>query len=170
MRLDDGLPEEKNWFPSPKQRLEIQKSREINVGTDDLRFITFLKYGIRQDHQKRFLATPQQGITLVNQKLNSSITIPPQSCPSLKINLLKDMNKWRLKDRFPEDKKYVIHNHETDFMIKAPFGVITAFPDDPNSLFDNNSCASSSSVSTSTTKDTHTDKFRETPNRNKHLM
>ena len=98
MRLDDRLPQ-KNWFPSLKVRPEIQKSRETNVDTD----IKFLKYGIRKDHNEWFLATPQQGFELVNNELNCSITIPSESCTALKINLPKEMNQWRLKDRLPEE-------------------------------------------------------------------
>ena len=48
------------------------------------------------------------------------------------VNLPKDLNQWRLKDRIPDERKYVIYNHDLNSLIKAPFGVVTAFPDDPN--------------------------------------
>ena len=51
------------------------------------------------------------------------------------VNLPKDLNEWRLKDRIPEERKYVIYNHHLNSLIKAPFGVVTAFPDDPNPVF-----------------------------------
>ena len=161
MRLDDGLPKEKNWFPSLKERLEIQKSRENNVDTDDPKFIKFLKYGIRKDHNEWFLATPKTGIEIVNKKLNCSIVIPPDNCPAIKVTLPKEMNQWRLKDRLPEERKYVVYNHQLDSMIKAPFGVITAFPDDPNPLFNDNTSTISSSDSTSS--------FREVSADNPHI-
>ena len=48
-RLNDGLPKDKKSFPSLKERLEIQRDRQLNIDTDDPQFITFLKYGIRKD-------------------------------------------------------------------------------------------------------------------------
>ena len=75
------------------------------------------------------------------------------------------MNQCRLEDRLPDERKYVIYNYKIDSMIKAPFGVITTLPDDPNPLFDDTSSTISSSISTSTTKDTHIDNSRDLPNR-----
>ena len=46
---NDGLPTDKHSFPDLKERLEIQKARELNVDTDNPQFIKFLKYGIRKD-------------------------------------------------------------------------------------------------------------------------
>ena len=40
-----------------------------------------------------------------------------------------------LNDRIPDERKYVIYNHDLNSLIKAPFGVVTAFPDDPNPVF-----------------------------------
>ena len=51
------------------------------------------------------------------------------------VNIPKDFNQWRLKDRIPDKRKYVIYNHELNSLIKASFGVVTAFPDDPNPVF-----------------------------------
>ena len=48
------------------------------------------------------------------------------------VNLPKDLNQWRLKDRIPDERKYVIHNHYLNSLAKAPFGVVAAFPDNPN--------------------------------------
>ena len=42
-RLNDGLPKDKKSFRSLKERLEIQRDREINIDTDDSQFITFFK-------------------------------------------------------------------------------------------------------------------------------
>ena len=51
------------------------------------------------------------------------------------MNLPKDLNQWRLKDRLPDERKYVIYNHNLNALNKAPFGVVTAFPNDPIPLF-----------------------------------
>ena len=66
------------------------------------------------------------------------------------VNLPKGLNQWRLKDRIPEERKYVIYNHDLNLLIKAPFGVVTAFPDDPNPIF--NSPLSSSLPSNSSSQ------------------
>ena len=73
----------------------------------------------------------------LQKKLNCSIVIPANRSrsSSLMVNLPEDLNQWRLKDRIPDEKKYVIYNHDLNSLIKAPFGVVTAFPDDPNPVF-----------------------------------
>ena len=78
----------------------------------------------------------------------------PDNCTAINVNFAKEMNQWRLKDRLPEERKYVINNHQIDSMIEAPFGVITAFPDDPNPLFNANAGTISSSNSTSSSRST----------------
>ena len=42
-RLDDGLPTDKQSFLNIKERLEIQKEREMNVDTDNTQFKNFRK-------------------------------------------------------------------------------------------------------------------------------
>ena len=59
------------------------------------------------------------------------------------VNLLKDKNERRLKDRIPEKKKYVIYNYDLNAFIKAPFGVVTALPDDPYPVFNNSQSSES---------------------------
>ena len=65
-RLNDGLRKDKKSFPSLKERLEIQRERELNIDNDDPHFITFLKYGIRKDCNEWFC--PE-----VSEKSDSSI-------------------------------------------------------------------------------------------------
>ena len=149
-RLNDGLPKDKKSFPSLKERLEIQRERELNVDTDDPQFITFLKYGIRKDCNEWSLPRGIGEVKLFNKKLNCSVVIPANRSSTLMVNLPKDLNQWRLKDRLPDDRKYVIYNHNTNSLIKAPFGVVTAFPDDPNPIF--NSPLSSSLPSNSSSQ------------------
>ena len=64
------------------------------------------------------------------------------------MNLLKDLNQWRLKDQLPDKRKYVIYNHNLNALIKAPFGVVRAFPNDPNPLFSSD-CNSRESIASS---------------------
>ena len=134
-RLNDGLLKDKKSFPSLKERLEIQRNRELNIDTDDPQFITFLKYGIRKDCNEWSLPRGIGEVKLFNKKLNFSLVIPANRSSTLMVNLPKDLNQWRLKDRLPDERKYVIYNHNLDALIKAPFGVVTAFPDDSNPLF-----------------------------------
>ena len=42
------------------------------------------------------------------------------------------MKQLRLKDRIPEERKYVIYKYDLNALIKVLFGVLTAFPDNPN--------------------------------------
>ena len=51
------------------------------------------------------------------------------------VNFTKDMKQWRIGDRIPEEKKYVLYIHNLNTLIKVPFGVVTAFPDDPIPMF-----------------------------------
>ena len=149
-RLNDGLPRDKKSFPSLKERLEMQRDREMNIDTDDPQFITFLKYGIRKDCNEWSLPRSIGEVRLFNKKLNCSIVIPANRSSTLMVNLPKDLNQWRLKDRIPDERKYVIYNHDLSSLIKAPFGVVTAFPDDPNPIF--NSPLSSSLPSNSSSQ------------------
>ena len=133
--LNDGLPKIKKSFPSLKERLQIQRDRELNIDTDDPQFITFLKYGIRKDCNEWSLPRSIGEVRLFNKKLNCSFVIPANRSSTLMVNLPKDLNQWRLKNRIPDERKYVIYNHDLNSLIKAPFGALTTFPDDPNPVF-----------------------------------
>ena len=95
-RLNDGLPKHEKSFSSLKERLEIQKDRELNIDTDDPQFITFLKYGICKDCNEWSLPRSFGEVRLFNKKLNCSIVIPANRSSTLMVNLLKDLNQWRL--------------------------------------------------------------------------
>ena len=145
--LNDGLPKDKTSFPSLKERLEIQGDRELNIDTDDPQSITFLKYGIRNDCNEWSLPRGIGEVRLFNDKLNCFVVIPANRSSTLMVNLPTDLNQWPLKDRLPDEKKYVIYNHNVNAVIKAPFGVVTAFPNDPNPLFSSHSHSQESSTS-----------------------
>ena len=147
-RLNGGLPKDKKSLPSPKERLEIQRDRELYIDTDDPQFITFLKYGIRKDCNEWSLPRDIGEVRFFYKKLNCSVIIPANRISTLMVNLPKDLNQWRLKDRLPDERKYVIYNHQLNALIKAPFGVVTAFPNDPNPIFSSH-CHSQESLTSS---------------------
>ena len=130
------------------KRLEIQKERELIVDTDNPQLIKFLKYGIRKDHNSWSLPRSLGDIKIFNKKLNWSLNIPANSSSNLVVYLPKGLNRWRLKDRLPDEKKYVIYNQNLNALIKAPFGVVTASPNDPNPLFSSH-CTSEDSIASS---------------------
>ena len=146
--LNDGLPKNKKSFPSLKERLKIQQDRELNIGTDDPQFITFLKYGFRKDCNEWSLPKGIVEVRLFNKKLNCSVVIPANRSSTIMVNLPNDLNQWRLKDRLPDERKFVIYNHNLNALIKAPFGVVTAFPNNPNQLFSSH-CQSQESLTSS---------------------
>ena len=128
--------------------MEIQRDRELNIDTDDPQFITFLKYGIPEDCNEWSLPGGIGEVKLFNKKLNCSVLITANRSSTLMVKLPKDLNQWRSKDRLPDEKKYLIYNHNLNALIKAPFGVVTAFPNDPNPLFSSH-CQSQESLTSS---------------------
>ena len=111
-------------------------------------FFTFLKYGIRKDCNEWSLPRGIGEVRLCNEKLNCSVVIPANRSSTMMVNLPKDLNQWRLKDRLPDERKYVIYNHHLNALIKAPFRVVTAFPNDANPLFSSH-CHSQASLTSS---------------------
>ena len=146
--MNVGLPRDKKSFPSLKERLEIQRDRELYIDTDDPQIITFFKYGIRKHCNEWFLPRGIGEVRLFNKKLNCSVVVPANRSSILMMNLPKDLNHWRLKDRLADERKYVICNHNLNSLIKAPFGVVTAFPNDPNPFFSSH-CHSQESLTSS---------------------
>ena len=88
-------------------------------------------------------------VRLFNKELNCSVVFPANRSSTLMVNLPKDLNQWRLKDRITDERKYVMYNHDLNSLIKAPFGVVTAFPDDPNPAFNSPSSSNFPSISSS---------------------
>ena len=134
-RLYDGLPTDKQSFPNLKERLEKHRKRELNVDTDNLQFVKILKYGVRRDHNEWSHPRSLGAIKILNKKLNWSLSIPANFSSNLVGILPKHMNQCCLKDRLPDKRKYVIYNCNLNALIKAPFGVGTAFPNDPSPIF-----------------------------------
>ena len=118
-RLDNGLPTDEQSFPNLKGRLEILKERKMNVDTDNLQFIKFLKYGVRRDHNEWSFPRSFGNIKIFNKQLNCSVSIFANPSSNHVVNLPEDKNQSRLKDRFPDERKYVKHNHKLNALIKA---------------------------------------------------
>ena len=97
------------------------------------------------------------------EKLNCSVVIPANRSSTLMVNLPTDLNQWRLKDRLPDERKYVIYNHNLNALIKAPFGVVTAFPNYPNPLFSSH-CHSQESIPSCNTSSSGTNSKLGTDN------
>ena len=120
----------------------------MNLDTDNPQFMKFLKYGLRRDHNEWSLSRSFGGIKIFNRKLNCSLTIPANYSSNLVVNLPKGLNQWRLKCQLPDERKYVIYNHNLKALIKAPLGVVTAFPDDPCPI-NSSHCNSQESIASS---------------------
>ena len=52
LSMDDGLNKNPRNFPSLTQRLELQKCRETKLDTENPKFITSLKYSIKQSYNR----------------------------------------------------------------------------------------------------------------------
>ena len=55
LSMDDGLNKNPRNFLSLTQRLELQKSREAELDTENPKLITSLKYSIKQNYNRRKL-------------------------------------------------------------------------------------------------------------------
>ena len=103
---------------------------------------------IRKDQNEWSLPRSLGDIKIFIKNLSCSLRSPANLSSDLVVNLPKDLNQWRLRDRLPDERKYVIYNHNLNALIKTPFGVVTAFLNDPNPLF-SSQCHSQESISSS---------------------
>ena len=115
-------------------RLELQGDIQVNADIHDAKFNNFLKYGNRRDYNEWSLSRSHGDTKLFSKKLNCSSTISANFSSNLTVNLPKDLNQSRLEQRIPEEKKYFNYSHNLIIIIKAPFVVLTAFPDNPNPM------------------------------------
>ena len=132
----------KTSFPSLKEKLEFQRDRELKIDTYHPQYFTVFKYGIRRDSSERFLLRSIGEVRLFEKKINCSVVIPAIRSSSLLVNLLKDLNQRKLKQKNPDERKYVIYIYGVNSLTAAPFGVVTGFPDDPNAVFNSPSSSS----------------------------
>ena len=91
----------------------------MNVDNDNPQFIKFLKYGVGREHNEWFHPRRLGDIKISNKKLNWSLSVPPNFSSNLVVNLPKDLNQWRLKDRLPDERKSVKYNQNLNALIKA---------------------------------------------------
>ena len=52
LSMDDGLNKNPRYFPSLTQRLELQKCRETKLDTENPKYITSLKYSIKDNYNR----------------------------------------------------------------------------------------------------------------------
>ena len=118
LSMDDGLNKNSRNFPSLTQRLELQKCREAKLDTENPKFITSLKYSIKQNFNRW---KPPSFIEVVNSTtMEKAMIIKKQE-----VVIKNETNFWKLKKR--EEHGYILKAGGTQVTI--PFEGITAFPD-----------------------------------------
>ena len=61
--------------------------------------------------------------------------MPDYSNLTVLLSLPKDSNQWRRMNKNLDEWKYVIYNDNINALMKTRFGVVTAYPNDPNPTF-----------------------------------
>ena len=120
--MDDGLNKNPRNFPSLTQRLELQKSREAKLDTENPKFITSFKYSIKQNYNRWKLPS---FIEVVNSTTIEKAMMPVEEFITQQEVVIKnETNFWKLKKR--EEHGYILKAGGTQVTI--PFEGITAFP------------------------------------------
>ena len=122
--IDDLLTEDdRNNIP---HCLDIQKTREAKMNAENHRFVTNLKYALKNEYNKFAVferVKVSKTITGEDLFMNSS------ELPILKdFSLSNNQNVWRIKNRNPTKKMYNIRNNQLDIYANVPYEAITAFP------------------------------------------
>ena len=121
LSIDDGLTRNPRNFLSLNQRLELQKSREAKLDTENPRFITSLKYSKKQNYNRWKLPS---FIEVVNSTTMEKATMPVEFIAQQEVVIKEETNFWKLKKR--EEQGYILKAGETQVTI--PFEGTTAFP------------------------------------------
>ena len=119
--MDDGLNKNPRNFPSSTQRLELQKSREAKLDTENPTFITSFKYSIKQNYNRWKLPS---FIEVVNSTTMEKAMMPVEFITQQEVVIKNETNFWKLKKR--EEHGYILKAGGTQVTI--PFEGITAFP------------------------------------------
>ena len=119
--MDDGLNKNPRSFPSLTQRLELQKSREAKLDTENPKFITSLKYSIKQNYNRWKLSSFNE---VVNSTTMEKEMLPVEFTAQQEVVIKNETNFWKLKKR--EEHGYILKAGGTQVTI--PFEGITAFP------------------------------------------
>ena len=121
LSIDDGLNKNPRNFPSLNQRLELQKNRAAKLDIENPRFITSLKYSIKQNYIRCKLPSL---IEVVNSTTMEKAMMPVEFIAQQEVVIKEETNFWKLKKR--EEKGYILKARGTQVTI--PFEGITAFP------------------------------------------
>ena len=121
LSMDDGLNKNPRNFPSLNQRLELQNSREVKLDTENLRFLTKLKYSVKQNHNRWKLPS---FIEFVNSMTMEKAMMPVDFITQQEVVIKNETNFWKLKKR--EEHGYILKAGGTQVTI--PFEGVTAFP------------------------------------------
>ena len=121
LSMDDELNKNPRNMPSSTQRLELQKSREAKLDTENRKFITSLKYSIMQNYNKWKLPS---FIEVVNSTTMKKAMMPVEFKTQPEVVIKNETKFWKLKKR--EEHGYILKAGGTQVTI--PFEGITAFP------------------------------------------
>ena len=120
-RPSQGLNKNPRNFPSLTQRLELQKCRETKLDTENPKYITSLKYSIKENFNRWKLPS---FIEVVNSTTMEKAMMPIDFITQPEGVIKNENNFWKLKKR--EEQGYILKAGGTQVTI--PFEGITAFP------------------------------------------
>ena len=121
LSMDDRLNKNPRNFPSLTQRLELQKCREAKLDTENPKFVTSLKYSLKQNYNRWKLPS---FIEVVNSTTMEKAMMPVEFITQQEVVIKNETNFWKLKKR--EEDGYILKAGGTQVTI--PFEGITAFP------------------------------------------
>ena len=121
LSMDDGLNKNPRNFPSLTQRLELQKCRETKLDTENPKYITSLKYSIKENYNRWKLPS---FIEVVNATTMEKAMMPIDFITQPEVIIKNENNFWKLKKR--EEHGYILKAGGTQVTI--PFEGITVFP------------------------------------------
>ena len=103
LSVDHGLNKNPRNFPSLTRRLELQKSREVKLDTENPRFITSLKYSIKQNYNRWKLPW---FIEVVNSTTMEKVMMTVEFITQQEVVIKAETNFWKLKKR--EELGYIL--------------------------------------------------------------
>ena len=121
LSMDDWLKKNIRNFASLTQRLELQKCRETKLDTENPKYITSLKYSIKENYNRWKLPS---FIEVVNSTTMEKAMMPIDFITQQEVVIKNENNFWKLKKR--EEHGYILKAGGTQVTI--PFEGITAFP------------------------------------------
>ena len=105
--------------------LDIQKTREDKMNTENPRFVTNLKYALTTEYNK-FAVSERDKVS--NTITGEDLFMKSSELPILKdFSLSNNQNVWGIKNRNPTTTMYNIRNNQLDIYANVPYAAITAF-------------------------------------------